>query len=70
MGWQPIATAPRDGTPILIPTGNDAFPIACVAYDTGPYLDGEYGWKDDEEGKHDPTHWMPVPPINSPIGAK
>lgn len=45
-GWQDIASAPRDGTPVLIWTG-------------GPTPHADYyhnGWSGDE-----PTHWQPLP---------
>ncbi len=67
MDWQPIETAPRDGTPVLLvdyslgdpgdPPGFDVF----VGY-----------WSDDAHNRgwtcayynvrtHDPDHWMPLP---------
>ena len=61
-GWQPIETAPRDGTPIL----------SCVEGDPEPVIawwdKWEYGcyWKTLNEyyamdrGRI-PTHWMPLP---------
>lgn len=57
-GWQPIETAPRDGTPIL--TWGPEFMMPCANYwsvhrGIGSWY--EYG---------DPTHWMamPEPPMN------
>ncbi len=67
MEWQPIGTAPRDGTAILV---SDGF-TTDVAYWGAPgpsglnfmwvireFPDGEYnGWVAFDE----PTHWMPLP---------
>lgn len=56
MKWQPIETAPKDGTDILLGFANDNRP-AVVA-----------GWYDNWEEydtinvvKGRPTHWMPLP---------
>lgn len=66
--WQPIATAPKDGTPVLV---NDTTP------DTTPWVVAIYldipewqGWIYDDEqlrewnplGPH-PTHWILVPEV-------
>lgn len=62
--WQPIETAPKDGTEIL------AFdPVAdkCdVCYMQRSRIwstqsDGEYGPDDDEFQATRATHWMPLP---------
>lgn len=62
MGWQPVETAPRDGTRVLLfgPFDGDA-PALYVGW-----------WDDDEDCWRasrfdllawlDPTHWMPLPP--------
>jgi len=65
--WQPIETAPRDGTPIL------AWPIRAI-HGVVPYvvvaLDLENGGKVHETwieaagtewATYYPTHWMPLP---------
>jgi hypothetical protein len=67
--WQPISTAPRDGTRILLATAN------CQRVEIGRFCDGGH-WVDDsseEEGIQGnwrttigtyvsgPTHWAPLP---------
>jgi hypothetical protein len=58
-GWQPIATAPKDGKPILVWAPDDDFSsftgIDLVWFDR----EWLYGQADSYPGR--PTHWMPVP---------
>jgi hypothetical protein len=73
MQWQPIETAPRDGTAVLL---TDGFDVAVARWeDTGMrfqnlawvvsrYIDGEYNSTVDFD---DPTHWMPLPPKPSSV---
>lgn len=77
MDWQPIETAPKDGTVVLIYQGKEE---CCCA--TAKYVDtshkelevvGQKGkkviseWVEytsgywDADGFYDPTHWMPLP---------
>jgi hypothetical protein len=55
--WQPIETAPKDGTRVL----------ACLVGDTFPFLTFSFGgqWIDDDtQGEviyPPPTHWQPLP---------
>jgi len=61
-GWQPISTAPKDGTPILAyqpSTVPDEIWIGVAAWDT----DHGEGWKIDRYDilEMRPTHWMPLP---------
>jgi len=55
--WQPIETAPKDGSPILV-VANEVVQYIIVA-------DYGSGWHSlaDDEGIEDfnPTHWMPIP---------
>jgi len=58
MIWQPIETAPRDGTSVLVysskwfPGTNDC-DIAFVAFGVWETLEGMRNMN--------PTHWMPLP---------
>ena len=60
--WQPIETAPKDGTAILVAHSEAAFDVW--------WSDDENGWVDDcmdDWGDkyiiYHPTHWMPLPPL-------
>ena len=76
MTWQPIETAPKDGTKIVIWAERyDFCPIA--QWSSGPDVsgwsfdafsspcasceDGFIGWNEDIEDGFMPTHWMPLP---------
>jgi hypothetical protein len=61
--WQPIETAPRDGTTVLL-----YFPDAGKSQiDVGYWIEWEVGdanWSNewtDAEIDCDPSHWMPLP---------
>ena len=57
-GWQPIETAPKDGTGILVYTRNDN--IYVVAYDN--YFSAPWRIRNDQGlNVSVPTHWMPLP---------
>lgn len=62
-GWQPIGTAPRDGTHIdlwLVATNGDQYRLTdCHFVESRQQWHGiaEYIWDDDES----PTHWRPFP---------
>ncbi|MDT6962883.1 hypothetical protein QTN24_15390 [Cupriavidus sp. SZY C1] len=75
-GWQPIATAPKDGTNIIVTNGSSVAqgwwcseePYVREQRDlTGAWIDqqesdGFEGWLDCDGGMQpDPTHWMPLP---------
>ena len=70
--WQPIETAPRDGTWILLAGGSikyswegDTAPHAVVAQFTHELAVSrwQFAWYDGGYyGEYeDPTHWMPLP---------
>lgn len=76
-GWQPIETAPKDGTGILLSNGKDVAEGHWYFEEGGTTehrdMDGRYigqtesegyaGWLDWDGGMQpDPTHWMPMPP--------
>lgn len=58
MEWQPIETAPKDGTSIVINTN---------AHDDGIVIarwyryNGLEAFRDWDADPHTPTHWMPIP---------
>jgi hypothetical protein len=73
MTWQPIETAPKDGTWVLL-TGGDidygwdgGFKPSVVS---GQWADTrwQFAWYDSGYyGEYEnPTHWMPLPPPPSP----
>ena len=62
--WQPIDTAPKDGTAILIWPAKSSF----TGDDTISYVvrwnDWKQGWIEASGEEYDtfyPTHWMPLP---------
>lgn len=73
--WQPIATAPKDGTHVIVcDRSDDSFPFSqrppTVAHWFGPpdlpglrsggwYLSVSYT---EQPRLNWPTHWMPLPP--------
>ena len=61
--WQPIESAPKDGTWILV--GADGEEVMWASYGIAkPWLDGWYstGHRSDSEGPgYTPTHWVPLP---------
>lgn len=72
-GWQPIATAPKDGTVVIVAEGKN---VARAWYVEVPYrevrdLDGQYidqtdpdaFWMGDDGDVYEPTHWQPERPL-------
>ena len=63
MKWQPLETAPKDGTEILVYTKCGSFYV--VSYDD--VFSAPWRVRNDEGiSEAAPTHWMPLPdaPIN------
>lgn len=62
-GWQPIETAPKDGTWVML--GRAGRMPEVGSWENGsPWLDGWFcgGERSDSYGPDfDPTHWMPLP---------
>ena len=76
MAWQPIDTAPKDGTHVFLYVPGDSLYPTVGHYDTREYFLKEYGdadymdegWRwsygypaDFHEDVLEPTHWMPLP---------
>ncbi len=71
-GWQPVETAPKDGTVVLVWTRTGPHLAAYLGRRPEGWMekDGSYLLTEDTTGL--PTHWMPlpVPPAsNADIGA-
>lgn len=68
--WQPIATAPRDGTKVLLAkiVGHIDHPTAIWWVVQGFWSDKWHNWNDGIEpsGLAGPTHWMSVPRALAP----
>jgi hypothetical protein len=58
--WQPISTAPKDGTDILLSAKSWHGDVVVGCWSFG-------GWRDrDDADKLEPTHWMAVPEFRRP----
>lgn len=61
--WQPIETAPMDGTELLLsgPSWNGMKPDEPPYFAVGLWQSG--AWREGEDGSRlwSPTHWMPLP---------
>lgn len=69
MEWQPIETAPKGWTAILVGCNyyrHGKSQVTLAWYDRGMWVEGSY-WDDDEEEyvasqcEFKATHWMPLP---------
>lgn len=60
MNWQPIETAPKDGTNILVFGYGDMTVVHWNIY--GLYWNLSESGAYAENGEWQPTHWMPLPP--------
>jgi hypothetical protein len=52
--WRDIATAPKDGTLVLLWCDAWPFPRTGWTFNNDP-------WQDCDAGRGPPTHWMPLP---------
>jgi hypothetical protein len=70
MKWQPIETAPQDGTWVLLAcgSGGDGWVVAgWLDTEHGGYWHVNEHWTDAHSSPIYPTHWMPYPePPSSP----
>lgn len=74
MKWQPIATAPRDGTFIIIagPSGYSTTQLRCEVARWYPQFRPHNPWQNHgnnafSDGESEPTYWMPLPELpNAP----
>jgi hypothetical protein len=65
--WQPIETAPKDGTPVLIyePGTPPQMGLQMVVAHYDGHWGPEHRWRGtygDGDASWNPTHWMPLPP--------
>lgn len=74
MKWQPIETAPKDGTIILVATWELGPDMASAAWN-GQFWDMRYKdtdeiwsskWGGDDREFGNPTHWMPLDALPEP----
>ena len=63
-GWQPIETAPKDGTTLLLGHSVTVFDGWWSEGD-GAWIDGENNMFGDHIG-YEPTHWRPLPSPPTP----
>lgn len=65
-GWQPIETAPKDGTPVLVFVDGK---MTCAAFDSELLKEWEICVPSQGHRESDcvlPTHWMPLPAVPKP----
>jgi hypothetical protein len=61
MSWQPIATAPRDGTPILAVDANGQIAVVASKWLKNRQHFTHWYAPIYDEAVMNPTHWMPLP---------
>lgn len=77
--WQPIETAPKDGTRVILAEGEKVFrgTYVIIPFHESRDLDGHYidhqdheeFWMADDGDMPDPTHWQPEHPLPAPPGS-
>lgn len=65
--WQPIETAPKDGTEVLLFFVSDVPWQAsskgiCIGFWGDDGSNAWYAFESDSNALGNPTHWMPLPP--------
>lgn len=68
--WQPIETAPKDGTWVMLHVVGNQPDLQSYVPEIAFWIDDDQGWSCSHElqafGKR-PTHWIPLPtPPNQP----
>lgn len=64
MTWQPIETAPKDGTSVLVSDGKNGWSVAAAAFRTfHPNAEGVKTWRTYHGHRLTPKFWMPLPPF-------
>ena len=58
-GWQPIATAPKDWSDVLLHDPN--YPDDARTVFEGLFDKNAEQWRDAKNQRVEPTHWMPLP---------
>jgi hypothetical protein len=58
-GWQPIETAPKDGTYLLLASGENVTTGRCI--EDGRWFETNSDPTDYWDGELQPTHWRPLP---------
>jgi hypothetical protein len=61
MIWQPIETAPKDGTPILVAIAGGEYHSRQVYYEAGKWVVAKTRNGTIIALDKEPTHWMPTP---------
>jgi hypothetical protein len=68
-GWEPIATAPKDGRPVLLAVTEDPPGFVAEGYcqtDRDTWYAANTHYTDYTDGQLFPSHWMPLPEAPSP----
>jgi hypothetical protein len=63
--WQPIETAPKDGTKILVcdESGSECFTVSYCGFH--PNAQGKKQWRDRLGHKRYPAYWQPFPKVSN-----